>query len=436
MPHLLIPVPRPRCPACPHTRTRLALPAWPLPALQELLSAMAKPEHLEAVKACVGVFARDVVGTYLAGPSQQLVAAAARPQPAAAEPPALRWAGAGDGLPEAGRLGAGCCCSPAWGRLLGPTAAACWSSVCRRPVLAIAHRQPGFPARRLSRSIQELFSSTASAGREQQGAPAAGEEEAAADTVSPCASSASGEWQRQLAGGQGASAAPIEAEGVAETAAAAAAGSDIDSDVLLLHPSAVGPAKAARPPFSDSGHSQASSWAVRTPPGAGEAAAAACLPQLRRVQQQSQAAAGGPGYMQRTGSGNLEWISAVGKEWLNVSVVPHTAWLRQADWPATRSRQHHTLACCGQSPLPFPALLLSHIASLLYPCPVPACLQVAQHPQGRSVMVELAGAAAKEAAAGVSAALADRLRLEWMLVAAFALLLLAWLMQRMMAVLF
>ncbi|KAL4424613.1 hypothetical protein ABPG77_002231 [Micractinium sp. CCAP 211/92] len=284
---------------------------------EELLSAMAKPEHLEAVKACVGVFARDVVGTYLAGPSQQLVAAAARPQPAGTEPPALR----------------------------------------------------------LSRSIQELFGSTAAAGRERQGVAAAAADEAA-DTGSPCASSASGEWQRQLAGPQDGAAGPADAGAVAERAGSP--GSDIDSDVLLQHVAAVGPAKAARPPFSDSGHSQTSSWAVRTPPGAGEAAAPAALPQLRRVQQQSQPAGDGPGYMQRTGSGNLEWISAVGKEWLNV----------------------------------------------------------AQHPQGRSVMVELAGTAAKEAAAGVSAALADRLRLEWMLVAAFAMLLLAWLMQRMLSALF
>lgn len=32
---------------------------------------MARPEHLEAVKAVVGVFARDVVGTYLSGPRPQ-----------------------------------------------------------------------------------------------------------------------------------------------------------------------------------------------------------------------------------------------------------------------------------------------------------------------------------------------------------------------------
>lgn len=142
-------------------------------------------------------------------------------------------------------------------------------------------------------------------------------EEAPADTGSPCASSASGEWQNTLAGaGRGAST-RAEAEAAAEPAVSA--GSDIDSDVVLQHQSAVGPAKAARPPFSDSGHSQASSWAVRTPPGACEAAAGATLPQLRRVQQQSQPVADGPGSMQRTGSGNLEWISAVGKEWLNVS---------------------------------------------------------------------------------------------------------------------
>ena len=51
------------------------------------------------------------------------------------------------------------------------------------------------------------------------------------------------------------------------------------------------------------------------------------------------------------------------------------------------------------------------------------------------MMVELAGAAAKEAAAGVSAALADRFRLEWMLLAALAMLLIAWLLQRLMAAL-
>lgn len=62
-------------------------------------------------------------------------------------------------------------------------------------------------------------------------------------------------------------------------------------------------------------------------------------------------------------------------------------------------------------------------------------MQVAQHPQGRTVMVELAGAAAKEAAAGVSAALAERFRLEWLLLAAFAMLMLAWLAQRMLGAL-
>ena len=67
--------------------------------------------------------------------------------------------------------------------------------------------------------------------------------------------------------------------------------------------------------------------------------------------------------------------------------------------------------------------------------PPPALAQVVQNPQGRTVMVELAGAAAKEAAAGVSAALADRFRLEWMLLAALAMLLVAWLLQRLMAAL-
>lgn len=43
----------------------------PPPPLQDLFSAMARPEHLEAVKSVVGVFARDVVGAYLAGPPQQ-----------------------------------------------------------------------------------------------------------------------------------------------------------------------------------------------------------------------------------------------------------------------------------------------------------------------------------------------------------------------------
>ena len=50
-------------------------------------------------------------------------------------------------------------------------------------------------------------------------------------------------------------------------------------------------------------------------------------------------------------------------------------------------------------------------------------------------MVELAGAAAKEAAAGVSAALADRFRLEWLVVAAVAVALLAWMAQRMLGIL-
>lgn len=78
----------------------------------------------------------------------------------------------------------------------------------------------------------------------------------------------------------------------------------------------------------------------------------------------------------------------------------------------------------------------THFSLRALPCPAPRLLpQVVQNPQGRTVMVELAGAAAKEAAAGVSAALADRFRLEWMLLAALAMLLVAWLLQRIMAAL-
>ena len=62
-------------------------------------------------------------------------------------------------------------------------------------------------------------------------------------------------------------------------------------------------------------------------------------------------------------------------------------------------------------------------------------LQVAADPHGRTVMVELAGTAAKEAARGVSAALADRFRMEWLLLAALAMMLLAWLAQRILGVL-
>jgi hypothetical protein len=49
---------------------------------------MAKPQHLEAMKAVVGVFARDVVGAYLAGPSAQPPPAVAT---AAAAAQQLRW---------------------------------------------------------------------------------------------------------------------------------------------------------------------------------------------------------------------------------------------------------------------------------------------------------------------------------------------------------
>jgi hypothetical protein len=68
-------------------------------------------------------------------------------------------------------------------------------------------------------------------------------------------------------------------------------------------------------------------------------------------------------------------------------------------------------------------------------CPRFTFPQVAQHPAGRSVMVELAGAAAKEAARGAGAALADHFRLQWALVAACAALLLAWLAQRLLGAL-
>ena len=136
---------------------------------------------------------------------------------------------------------------------------------------------------------------------EQQQQHEAGEgegHEAPADTGSPCGSSASGGWQHAASGAE---------------AATPAAASDVDSDVLLLHPQ-----QGAK-----GGESARSvdSWAVRTPPAAAEAAGgrlpAASLPALRRVQ-----AEGVPAGMRRTGSGNLEWISAVGKEWLNVSGGP------------------------------------------------------------------------------------------------------------------
>ncbi|EFN56310.1 hypothetical protein CHLNCDRAFT_144726 [Chlorella variabilis] len=279
----------------------------------DLFAAMAKPEHLEAVKQCVGVFARDVVGTYLAGP-------------------AAIQAGSGQDAAAA----------------------------------AAAAAQPPPPPRaqlRLSTSIHKVLGG---AGVERERRPREEEEEAAAaaDTGSPCGSSASGEWS-----GRRCQAAAVPAP---------AAPSDIDSDVLL--PPEAAPAKGGGGGGgggdSARSHDSAASCCC-TPPAAAETAAAAAgaaarpvLPQLRRVQQQ-EAAAG----LQRQGSGNLEWISAVGKEWLNV----------------------------------------------------------AQHPHGRTVMVELAGTAAKEAARGMGAALADQFHTQWLVLAAFAVLLLALLMQRMLA---
>lgn len=299
--------------------------------MQDLFSAMARPEHLAAVKACVGVFARDVVGTYLAGPSG-LAAAAAAAAAAAQQREFAAMAGAGAG-----------------------------AEVPRAQL-------------RLSGSITDLLNGVASGRGHPQAVGEAGGD-GPADTGSPCGSSASGEWQRRQ---QQPSVVVQEAASAEEVTPA---GSDVDSDVLL-HPTAAAAAVAAgKAPYSgDSAQSQASSWAVCTPPAGAEAARgsgakAPSLPQLRRVQEQAAAAAGAG--MQRTGSGNLEWISAVSKEWLNV----------------------------------------------------------AQHPQGRSVMVELAATAAKEAAAGASAALADRFRMEWLLVAAFAMLMLAWMAQRMLGML-
>ena len=71
--------------------------------LQDLFAAMAKPQHREAVKAVVGVFARDEVGAYLAGPSAQPPPAVAT---AAAAAQQLRWVGwrAGPGRAVHGRL--------------------------------------------------------------------------------------------------------------------------------------------------------------------------------------------------------------------------------------------------------------------------------------------------------------------------------------------
>lgn len=173
------------------------------------------------------------------------------------------------------------------------------------------------PPCRLSRSIHELLGAAASGGR-QSPEEAAGEE-APADTGSPCASSASGEWRQQQEQQQADE--PVVA---AAAEAVMPAGSDVDSDVLL-HPERAATAAAAvagaKGPLSDSGHSQAGSWAVRTPPPAAEAPRQApVLPQLRRVRQQGQGQGLQPTpSMSREGSGNLEWISAVSKEWLNVS---------------------------------------------------------------------------------------------------------------------
>jgi hypothetical protein len=156
------------------------------------------------------------------------------------------------------------------------------------------------------------------------------QESAAAGSGSPCGSSASGSWQERQ-------------QRMEAAAASGAAGSDVDSDSVLLHPQqeAAGLAKGGGN-AGDSARSQDSAWAVRTPPAGAEvpaggskasaaaAAAVPTLPQLRRVQQQSAVAGaagqGQPGGMQREGSGNLEWISAVGKEWLNVRThLQHSA---------------------------------------------------------------------------------------------------------------
>ena len=331
---------------------------------------MAKPEHLEAVKQCVGVFARDVVGTYLAGP-------------------AAIQAGSGQDAAAA----------------------------------AAAAAQPPPPPRaqlRLSTSIHKVLGG---AGVERERRPREEEEEAAAaaDTGSPCGSSASGEWS-----GRRCQAAAVPAP---------AAPSDIDSDVLL--PPEAAPAKGGGGGGDSARSHDSAASCCCTPPAAAETAAAAAgaaarpvLPQLRRVQQQ-EAAAG----LQRQGSGNLEWISAVGKEWLNVSTAAlATPMLLPAAAPAA----------LPPAPLPLPAApifsayppgLLLPFSRLQSPPPAPrsAKPQVAQHPHGRTVMVELAGTAAKEAARGMGAALADQFHTQWLVLAAFAVLLLALLMQRMLA---
>jgi hypothetical protein len=220
----------------------------------------------------------------------------------------------------------------------------------------------------------------------------------------------------------------------------------VDSDVVLLHPQQQEAAELAKAGTGggDSARSQDSAWAVRTPPAGAEApaggskaaAAVPVLPQLRRVQQQSAAVGavgqGQPGGMQREGSGNLEWISAVGKEWLNVRAhLPGCSavckrcqlcccwWAPLSDLPSVDS-------CCADRPPGRHSAAHEHTLILL---------QVAADPHGRTVMVELAGTAAKEAARGVSAALADRFRMEWLLLAALAMMLLAWLAQRMLGIL-
>jgi hypothetical protein len=267
---------------------------------------MAQPRHLEAVKAVVGVFARDVVGAYLAGPQAAADGGHGRQ---------LRCGGGGciaRVLREQGHskhVGA-----RVWRASEGRQAATgALRPGLTRPRVVCGWRLTPLPAcctplspRRLSASVQELLGAAAAAGSSQP----AQEAGVAADSGSPCGSSASGEWRQ-------AAAPPLPA-----------APSDVDSDVVLRPQDA---SAAAAKDGGGGGDASARShdsgaWAVGTPSPAGEAAGGAAaapprrpsLPQLRRVQA---AAAEGPS-LSREGSGNLEWISVVGKEWLNVSVPP------------------------------------------------------------------------------------------------------------------
>ena len=319
---------------------------------EDIFSSMAKPQHLEAVKACIGTFAREAVGAAVGGGRSQVVQQQERQ---AHVRPAVtpRWV-AWEAMPARGRNASACAFYSCF--LSFVVHACCWSLL--RAVSAVhllwwanlccCHRRlPG----RLPTTIQEL-----------PRAELMGEQ--SADAQVPTEHQQQAEQQEPQQGGAHS---PTSSSGGCEPPGECTPSQhdDLDSD-SLLHASSRQPREQAKgspqPAGSPEGLTVGTPLACESPSRKPPHPAAATRSEQQLPSRTQQRAAG-------SSSGHAQWVSAVGSEWL----------------------------------------------------------KTVRDPNGRSVMVELAGAAAKETVHGLSSALAERFDASWFVLAAFAALLCSWL---------